>query len=89
VSQPNGYVFRLDLMNGRFYPCGDGGTSAGEQTCVVTGAPNINAAATALNSAGAVPTPLASTRWQVAYADLALAIQQSTKAVLVPYAFSG
>jgi hypothetical protein len=89
MSQPNGYFFRLDSMSGRFVPCGDSGTSAGEGTCCVEGAPNLNVAGQALNAVGAVPIPMAQTRWRVAYSDLELAIQESTSAVLTPYNFAG
>ena len=81
---PNGYLFALDPMSMRFFPAGEGG-SAGDGTCYVTGATDMNVAQTALNAGVAVPVAASSKKWTVSFAALATAIQGGTRTVATPW----
>jgi hypothetical protein len=76
-----GYNFRLNTMDGRFYPTAVDGNSLGDATVVVTDAPDINIAGQMLNRGAAVPIGDGS-KWQVSYAALVQAITNSTRAIL-------
>jgi hypothetical protein len=85
MSQPpQGFCFRIDTMSGQFVSCATG--SPGDGTVVVTGAPDLNAAATALNAGATLPTPF-NQKFTVAYSALTDAIGGSTRAELLTYTY--
>ena len=74
MANPSGHYFKLDSNSGRFVPsAAETVNSPGDGVVVVTGAPDLNAAAQAVNTGGAIPAPYTG-KWTVSYASLLSAI---------------
>ena len=86
MAAPNGLYYRLDTSSGRFIFAGVDTQSPGDGTCCVSGAPDSNSAAVALNAGASVPTPLTG-KWQVPYANLTNAIGLGARAALTPWSY--